>query len=137
MSSGSVQSRLSAEVLTRLGVGRDTAGVVVAHHHDEPGPDDREQRQELAAPGPPGSEVVLADGAEGTLDVADVPRCREPLSAARCRLQFFDHGDLPSLWASSVCVGVAGCARTPEVKRVVSPSGRSHLGGSVRAKLVR
>ncbi len=33
-------------VLTRLRVGRDAPGVVVADHHDQPGPDDRQQRQQ-------------------------------------------------------------------------------------------
>jgi hypothetical protein len=36
-------------VLAGLGVGRDTAGVVVANHHDQPRADDREQRERLVA----------------------------------------------------------------------------------------
>jgi hypothetical protein len=44
-----------AEVLTGLGVGRDAAGVVVAHHDDESRSDDRQEREEAcssAATGP-------------------------------------------------------------------------------------
>jgi hypothetical protein len=38
-----------AEVLPGLGVGRDAPGVVVAHHDDEPRPDDGDERQEAGA----------------------------------------------------------------------------------------
>ncbi len=68
MSRGRVQSRRQPVVLAGLRVGGDPAGVVVAHHHDEPGPDDGQQGQEAGRPGTSRSLVVLPDGAEGTVD---------------------------------------------------------------------
>ena len=60
-----------AVVLARLRIGGDPAGVVVADHHDQPGADDREQRQAARAPAPV-RFLVLADRPECALDVADV-----------------------------------------------------------------
>ena len=50
-------------VLARLRVGGDSAGVVVADHHDQPGADDREQRQQPRAQASM-RLLVLADRAE-------------------------------------------------------------------------
>ena len=60
------------EVLPGLAVGGDAAGVVVADHDDEARPHDGQQGEQPGAPRPSGVEVVLADGPEGTLDVAHV-----------------------------------------------------------------
>ena len=60
-----------AVVLPGLRVGRDAAGVVVADHHDQPGADDRQQRQRPRAQAVVGL-LVLADRPERALDVADV-----------------------------------------------------------------
>ena len=48
-----------AVVLARLGVGGDAAGVVVGDHHDQPGADDRQQRQQPRAQAAVGLLVLL------------------------------------------------------------------------------
>ena len=59
-------------VLAGLGVGGDPAGIVVADHHDQAGAHDGEQGEDPRPPRSPGVGVVLADGPERPLDVADV-----------------------------------------------------------------
>ncbi len=49
MMSGSDPEQREAVVLARLSVGRDPTGVVVLDHHDDPGADHREQRQQSSA----------------------------------------------------------------------------------------
>ena len=68
-------------VLAGLGVGGHPAGVVVAHHDDEPGTDDGQQGEEPGRPRPPGRLVVLADGAEGAVDAAAVAAHGRPRTA--------------------------------------------------------
>ncbi len=55
-----------------LRVRGDPAGVVVAHHDDEPRSHDREQDQQSRPPRPPPLGVVLADRPERSLNVAYV-----------------------------------------------------------------
>jgi len=62
-----------AEVLTGLGVRRDAAGVVVAHHDDESWSNDRQEREEACTGTAADSRFVLFDGAESTLDL--ILRC--------------------------------------------------------------
>ncbi len=64
--------QVGAVVLARLAVGGERAGVVVADHDDQAGADDRQQRLELGGPAGAGRGVVEPDGAERTLDIADV-----------------------------------------------------------------
>src|ERR1700694_1229570 len=61
-----------AVVLTRLRVGGDPAGVVVADHDDDPWAEDGEQREQPAPPGAAGGDIAEADGAERAVDVAYV-----------------------------------------------------------------
>jgi len=61
-----------AVILACLAVGREGAGVVVARHDDEAGAQDRHERDETMSPGFAGGDIAMLDGAEGTLDVADV-----------------------------------------------------------------
>ena len=61
-----------AEVLTRLRVGGDAARVVVADHDDQSRPHDGEQGQQARRPRSARTRVVLADGAERSMDVANV-----------------------------------------------------------------
>ena len=100
-------------VLARLGVGGDTARVVVADHHDQPGAHDG---QEGDQPPPPGAAVLFADPdpAERALDVSQVrlvedraragqrrlllARPRFPARLRRRRIPLL--GLLPGLWAS-------------------------------------
>ena len=81
-----------AVVLARLAVGGEGAGVIVAHHHDQPGADDRQQRLEMRGQAAPGRGVVQPDGAERAADVTDVLRVEYRAAA----LQRRGHGG-PSL----------------------------------------
>ena len=59
-------------VLAGLGVGGHTAGVVVADHDDDPGPDDGGQGEQALLPAVPLADVADRDAPEGALDVAQV-----------------------------------------------------------------
>ncbi len=61
-----------SEVLSRLRIGGDAAGVVVADHHDETGTHDGQQRQHPALPRTPGMRIVVTNGAERAGDVTDM-----------------------------------------------------------------
>ena len=61
-----------AVVLSRLRVGAEGAGIVIADHHDEAGPENREQRAHAGPPAVARRGVVMGDGAERALDVAEV-----------------------------------------------------------------
>jgi hypothetical protein len=74
---GQGPQQAEAVLLARLGVGGHTAGVVVAHHDDEAGPDDGEEGEEAGREGAAGGLVVLGDGAEGPVDVAAVRLVQE------------------------------------------------------------
>jgi len=60
-----------AVVLAGLGVGGHAAGVVVADHHDQPGPGDGQECDQLAAE-PAGLRRVDLDPAQRALDVTQV-----------------------------------------------------------------
>ena len=79
---------VEAVVLPGLGVGAERAGIVVAHHHDEPGPDDREQRLDLARELGARRDVAVGNGAQGTADVADVLGVEDGavVEGSRCHL---------------------------------------------------
>ncbi len=64
-------------VLPGLGVGGDPAGVVVADHDDDPGPDDGGQGEEALLPAVAFAEVVDWNTAERALDVAEVGRVED------------------------------------------------------------
>ena len=61
-----------AVVLAGLGIGAEGAGVIVAHHDDEAGAEDREERLDPVLPGQAALGIVLGDGAERTDDVAEM-----------------------------------------------------------------
>jgi hypothetical protein len=61
-----------AVILPGLGIGAERAGVIVAHHHDQPGAHDGKQGHEAGAPPLARAGIVLADGSKGALDVADM-----------------------------------------------------------------
>ena len=61
-----------AVVLTGLPVGGKSARVIVAHHNDQAGAKDGEQRRQPVLPGFARSDVSVKDGAECALNVADV-----------------------------------------------------------------
>ena len=61
-----------AVVLPGLRVGTETAGVVVADHDDEAGPEDREQRHETRPPAAARRHVAHPYRAERAADVADM-----------------------------------------------------------------
>jgi hypothetical protein len=58
-----------AEVLAGLGVGGDAAGVVVADHDDETGPDDGDEGEEAGPQSLAVADVMGLDGAEGSTDL--------------------------------------------------------------------
>ena len=97
---------MRAEVLTGLSVGREGAGVVVADHDDQPGPDDGKQRLELERHPRTGGGVAVLDGAQGAVDVADVG--------------VVEDGDVPAGWCKvgEVLHGGLRCAR----RAVLRPS---------------
>jgi len=61
-----------AVVLSRLGVGAERAGIIVADHHDQARADDGHQGLEPRAKRGPRPKVVLGDAAERTVDVSKV-----------------------------------------------------------------
>ena len=63
-----------AVILTGLGIGAESAGVIVADHDDEARTEDGEKRLEPVPPAVAGAMVSLPDGAEGALDVAEMGR---------------------------------------------------------------
>jgi hypothetical protein len=91
-------------VLAGLGVGRDPAGVVVPHHHDESRAEDGEQGEDAGLPRASAPDVVLLDGAKGPLDVAQVGRVQD---GARLLLVGGDVGHL-----SPPLTDLASCGTT-------------------------
>ena len=61
-----------AVVLPRLRVGAEGTRVVVAHHDDQAGSEDREQCGEARAPADAGTVIPVPNSAEGTVDVTDM-----------------------------------------------------------------
>ncbi len=70
-----------AEVLACLGVGGDAASVVVADHHDQPWPHDRQQRQQAGPPAIAVRVVAHPDRPKGAVDVAAIGRIEDRRSA--------------------------------------------------------
>jgi hypothetical protein len=60
----------SVMMVSALAVGRERAGVVVADHHDQPGPDDRQQRLQMRRPAAARRGVIDPDGTQRAADVA-------------------------------------------------------------------
>ena len=86
---------MRAEVLTGLSVGREGAGVVVADHDDQPGPDDGKQCLELERHPRTGGGVAVLDGAQGAVDVADVGVVEDgDVPAGWCEVGEVLHGGL-------------------------------------------
>ena len=93
-----------AVVLPGLRVGRHPAGVVVADHHDQPGPDDRQQGRQ------PGLHRA------GTIGVADADPAQRALDVAQMRA--VEHRRAPWRWIRGAAVGL----------RLGGASGRLWLG---------
>ena len=139
--SGRVHSRREPEVLPGLRVRRDAAGVVVADHDDEAGPDDRGQREQARAIHRPAcTGVTDADRAEGTLDVADVrlvedggpavSGCMVATGHARSTSRGFGFGGRCSLVAHvrGRPVRITGPCGSPRQRRAPSSFRRTFIG---------
>jgi hypothetical protein len=61
-----------AVVLTCLGICAEGAGVIVADHHDETGPEDGEQGLQPCVQVRPRRNIVFRNRAEGAVDVAEM-----------------------------------------------------------------
>ena len=124
------------EVLPCLPVGAERARVVVPDHHDQPGPDDREERQQPPARTPTRADVVNVDRAEPALDVAHVRAVqhrrgllgdRLVLTAHRRCLVKRSRGMPASCWQVGAvapegcdCVHLDGAVRAQQVLRLMS-----------------
>ena len=105
-----------AVVLPGLRVGGHAAGVVVADHHDQPGPDDGQERDQLALePAAFGVLVAQPDPAERALDVAEVGVVEDRASG----------------WASCGCLGPRGWSQARSV-----PAGGGAGGAECRWRRV-
>ena len=85
---------VGAVVLSRLGVGAEGAGIVVAGHDDEARAHDGEEGLGLEREPTARRRVAVVDGAQGTVDVSDVGLvedgglvARRPVRAGWCEVQ--------------------------------------------------